>query len=53
MTRNSEFKEIHIKNCTYYYFDDMIDIYDFNTKNINVDTNNIKILLFTTLDVKH
>lgn len=32
MTRNSEFKQIQIKNFTYYYFADVINMNDFNLK---------------------
>ena len=33
MQSNDEFKEIDIKNRTYYYFDDLIKIVDFNLNN--------------------
>ena len=31
---NSKFKKWHIKNCTCYYFDDIIKLEDFNLDNI-------------------
>lgn len=32
MARNNELKEIDIKSCMCYYFDDMININSFNPK---------------------
>ena len=37
MAKNNELKEIDIKNCKSFYFDNNININDFNPKNINVD----------------
>ena len=37
MKSNGELKEIDIKNCTCYYFDDIIKIEDFDFGNILVD----------------
>ena len=37
MDSNDELKEIGIKNCTWYYFDDIIRIEDFDAKNILID----------------
>ena len=34
---NNELKEIDIKYCTYYYFDDIIKIEDFDFHNISID----------------
>ena len=34
MEMNDKLKEIDIKNCTCYYFDDIIKIEDFNFDNI-------------------
>lgn len=36
-------KEIDIKNCTYHYFSDMININEFNRNKKRVDKNRIKI----------
>ena len=33
----NELKEINSKNCTYYYFDDIFNINDFNAKNKKID----------------
>ena len=30
-------KEIHIKNCTYYFFDDMINVKVLDPNKINID----------------
>ena len=35
--RNSEFKNLCIKNCTCYYFDDTIKLEDFDIDNILID----------------
>ena len=37
MESNDELKEINIKNRTFYYFDDIIKIEDFNLDNIVID----------------
>ena len=37
MIGSNELKQIHIKNCTFYHFEDIININDFNPKNIKVD----------------
>ena len=37
MESNDELKEIDIKNCTYYYFYDIIKIEDFDFGNILTD----------------
>ena len=45
MDSNNELKEIHIKNRTCYYFDDIIKIEDFNLLSILIDeTSNTNIL---------
>ena len=41
---SNKIKDINIKNHTFYFFDDIINIKYF-------DTNNTKIFLFTTLDM--
>ena len=35
-------KNINIKNNTYYFFDDIINIKDFNPNNIKIDENSYK-----------
>ena len=42
-----KFKEIDIKNCTYYFFDDMISIKKNDSDKIKRQT---KIFLFSALD---
>ena len=37
MDSNNELKEIDIKNCTCYYFDDIFKIYNLDTDNILID----------------
>ena len=37
MENNDELKEIYVKNCTCYYFDDIIKIEDFNFDNILIN----------------
>ena len=34
---NNEFKKVHIKNRTFYYFDDIIQLGDPNLDNILID----------------
>ena len=47
MDSNNELKEIHIKNRTCYYFDDIIKIEDFNLLNTLIDeTSNGNILVY-------
>ena len=37
MNNNNEFKKLCIKNCTCYYFHDIIKLEDFNLNNILID----------------
>ena len=37
MESNDKLKEIYIKNCTCYYFDDIIKIENFDFDNISID----------------
>ena len=53
MARINELKEINIKNCTYYCFDDTININYFHLKNIKVDKNSFKDISLTALGMKH
>ena len=43
-------KQINIKNRTYYFFNDMINIKDFDSSLLKIDKNYTKILVFTILD---
>ena len=48
MTKNNEYKEVNTKNYTY-YFDNIINMNDFNPKNIKADAKSYKdILIFYT-----
>ena len=42
-------KEINIKNRTYQFFDDMINIKDFDLNQIKIDRNITMTLIFITL----
>ena len=44
-------KKIDIKNRTYYFYNDMIDIKKFDLDLLKIDKNHIKTLVFTTLDI--
>ena len=43
-------KQINIKNRTYYFFDDMINIENFVPSSVKIDKKSYKILAFTILD---
>ena len=43
-------KEINIKERTYYFYNDIIDIEAFDSKNPKLDKKCTKILIFTILD---
>ena len=44
-------KQINIKNRTYFFFNDEINIKDFDSNLLKIDKNLIKILVFITLDI--
>ena len=44
-------KQINIKNRTYFFFNDEINIKDFDSNLLKIDKNRIKILVFITLDI--
>ena len=46
---NGKVKEINIKNQSYYFFDDMIDIKTFHSSLLKIDKSRIKTLIFTIL----
>ena len=46
---SNKFKDIIAKNCTYYFFNDIISIGNFDPNNIKIDKKPQKIFLFTTL----
>ena len=49
MEPNGKLKEINIKICMSYYFDDIIEIEDFDLVNILIDGNSYKIGLFCNI----
>ena len=44
-------KQINIKNRTYYFYNDIIDLENFDSTLLNQIKNQIKTLVFTTLDI--
>ena len=44
-------KQIDIKNRTYYFYNDMIDIRNFDVRLLKIDKNDIKTLVFIILDI--
>ena len=44
-------KEIMIKNRTYYFYNDIIDIETFDSNMLKLDKKRTKILIFTILDM--
>ena len=53
---SNQFKYIHIKNCTYYFFtyyvfNDIINIRRFDPHSIKIDETQKELFLFTILDM--
>ena len=46
----ADVKSINIKNRTYYFFNDMINIEDFDSNLLKIDKSRTKTLTFITLD---
>ena len=44
-------KQINIKNQTYYFYNDIIDLENFKSNLLKIDKNHIKTLVFTILDI--
>ena len=44
-------KDIDKENCSYYFFDDIINIENFDPNKIKIDEIHTKIFLFTALDM--
>ena len=42
MASNNKLEEINIKNCTFYYFDDMININNLDSKNTKTNIRSYK-----------
>ena len=49
---NNEFKKVHIKNCTFYYFDDIIKLEDFDVNNILTDEKSHENILIYSISYK-
>ena len=48
---SNKVKDIDLKNQTHYFFNDMINIKDFDTNDIKIDEKSYKMFLFTKLDM--
>ena len=46
-----EVKQINIKNRTYYFYNDIIDLKDFDVRLLKICKKSYKTLVFTTLDI--
>ena len=44
-------KQINIKNRTYYFYNDIIDLKNFDARLLKIDKKSYKRLVFTTLDI--
>ena len=44
-------KQIEIKNQTYYFYNDITNIEEFNSNLLKIDKSRTKILIFTILDI--
>ena len=44
-------KQVDIKNRTYYFYNDIINIKNFDPILLKIDKNHIKTSVFTTLDI--
>ena len=47
---SNKVKDIDIKNRTYYFFNDIINVKSFDPNNIKMDEKSYKNILITTLD---
>ena len=48
---SNKFKDVNIKNKANYYFNDIINIKNFDPNNIEIHGKSYKKVLFTTLDM--
>ena len=53
MIGNNKTQASDIKIRTYYYFNNIVNINGFSSKNINIDKKHLRIFLFTKLNTKH
>ena len=44
-------KQINIKNQTYYFYNEITDLENFDSSLLKIDKKHIKTLVFTTLDI--
>ena len=44
-------KQINLRNRTYYFYNDIINLENFDSSLLKIDKNHIKTLVFTTLDI--
>ena len=49
---SNKVKDIDIKNNTYYFFNGIININNFDPNNMKTDENSYKKILFTILDIR-
>ena len=53
---NNKVKDIGLKNCLYYFFDDIVNIKFFDSNNIKIDENSnkniLRILIYTLFSTK-
>ena len=53
---NNKVKDIGLKNCLYYFFDDIVNIKIFDSNNIKIDENSnkniLQILIYTLFSTK-
>ena len=48
---SNKVKDIDVKNRTYFFFKDIINIKDFDPSNVKIDEKSYKNFLFNTLDM--
>ena len=48
---SNKLEDIDIKRCTYYFFNDIVDIRNFDANNIEIDIESYKKKIFTTQDM--
>ena len=51
MYKMGTIKQINIKNRTYYFYNDIIDLENFKSNLLKIEKNHTKTLVFTILDI--
>ena len=46
---SNKIKDVNIKNCTYYFFNDILDIENFSPNNIKIDEKYIYFIGYVTI----